>query len=114
MVMEVDKRKWQVSPLPGQVVLVSTLNADGAPNVAPRSWVSMVSFDPPILGFGCNLKHRTARNILETKEFVLNIPDEGLARKVWETGESPHDSATLIRKLGFTVIPSLKVSAPRI
>lgn len=114
IVVDVDKRKWQVSPLLGQIVLVSTLSKDGAPNVAPKSWVSMVSFKPPVLGFGCNLKHQTVRNILETEEFVVNIPDEGLARKVWETSESLHNSAASIRKLGFALIPSVRVSAPRV
>jgi flavin reductase (DIM6/NTAB) family NADH-FMN oxidoreductase RutF len=112
--MEVDKRRWKISLLPGQIVFISTLNKHGVPNVAPKSWVSMVSLRMPMLGFGCNLKHQTAQNVLETKEFVLNIPDESLAKTVWKTGESPHNSVVAIQKLGLTLVPSTKVSVPRV
>jgi len=114
IVMEVDKKRWRVSLLPGQIVLVSTSDREGIPNVAPKSWISMVSFSPPILGFGCNLKHQTARNVLEVKQFVVNIPDKSLAQKVWKTGESPHKGAASIKKLGFSLVSSNKISAPGI
>lgn len=114
VLVNVDKRKWRTSPLVGQIVLLSTTNKHGVPNVAPKSWISMTSFSPPTLGFGCNLKHRTVRNILETKEFVVNIPDEGLAKKVWSTGSSPHSSDRSIRELGFTLMPSIRVAASSI
>jgi hypothetical protein len=42
-----DKRGWHPSPIMGQIVLVTTLNADGVSNVAPKSWISMVAFEPP-------------------------------------------------------------------
>ncbi len=31
-----DKHTWRPSPLIGQIVLVTTLNADGASNIAPK------------------------------------------------------------------------------
>ena len=32
-----DKGTWHPSPLIGQIVLVTTLNADGTSNIAPKS-----------------------------------------------------------------------------
>jgi flavin reductase (DIM6/NTAB) family NADH-FMN oxidoreductase RutF len=98
----VDKAKWRTSPLPGHIVLVSTVNKAGVPNIAPKSWTSIVSMKPAIVGFGCNLKHQTARNILETGEFVVNVPSRNLAQQIWRCGKSDHGDATKIKKLGFT------------
>lgn len=114
MQINVDKRTWKSSPLPGHIVLVSTVNRYKIPNVAPKSWVSMVAFQPAIMGFGCNLKHQTAKNILETKEFVINVPSEDLAENVWKAGKHQHEGAENLRNLGFTLIPSIQISPPRI
>lgn len=38
--LPLDKRVWSPSPLPGQIVLVTTLNGDGQSNVAPKNWLS--------------------------------------------------------------------------
>ena len=62
--LDLDKRAWHPSPLVGQVVLITTLNEDGTSNVAPKSWISMMAFEPPILALGCNREHWSARNIL--------------------------------------------------
>jgi flavin reductase (DIM6/NTAB) family NADH-FMN oxidoreductase RutF len=45
-----DKRSWHPSVLPGQIVLVSTVDAAGRANVAPRSWNSTVAAREPVLG----------------------------------------------------------------
>lgn len=74
----------------------------------------MVVLKPAIIGFGCNLKHQTARNILETREFVMNIPSEDLIENIWKASESPHNGAAKLQELGFTLIPSVKVSPPSI
>jgi flavin reductase (DIM6/NTAB) family NADH-FMN oxidoreductase RutF len=94
------------------VVLVTTIDEEGVENVAPKSLISMFSFDPPILGIGCNLEHRTAKNILTTGEFTVNVPHHDLAPTVWRASEMPHPRR--IGDIGLTSIPSLKVRAPRI
>ena len=72
--LPLDKHAWSPSPLLGQVVLVTTVDESGTVDVAPKSWVSMVSFAGPTLGFGCNVEHRTYRNLVATGEFVVNVP----------------------------------------
>ncbi len=44
-----NKKTWSPSPLAGQIILVTTLNADGQSNVPPKSWISMMAFDPALL-----------------------------------------------------------------
>jgi flavin reductase (DIM6/NTAB) family NADH-FMN oxidoreductase RutF len=107
-----DKHNWSPCPLLGQIVLVTTLNADGTSNIAPKSWISMMAFDPPILALGCNLKHWTAQNILARREFVVNVPGAELARTIWDCHRLPHPRP--VEAAGLTPVPALKVGPPRI
>lgn len=110
--ISVDKRKWTTSPLPGLIALVTTLDGRKRVNVAPKSWLTMIAFEPPTLVLGCTLKHRTARNILATKEFVLNFPPSSLAGVTWKALD--RGSPRSIDQLGLTPMPSLVVGPPRI
>jgi flavin reductase (DIM6/NTAB) family NADH-FMN oxidoreductase RutF len=107
-----DKRAWRPSPLVGQIVLVTTLNEDGGSNVAPKSWISMMAFDPPLLALGCTLKHWTARNILRSREFVVNIPGDDLAGTIWAANAHPHPRP--VESVGLTPIPAQRVKPPLI
>jgi flavin reductase (DIM6/NTAB) family NADH-FMN oxidoreductase RutF len=107
-----DKHTWHPSPLLGQIVLVTTLNQDGTSNLAPKSWVSMMAFAPPILALGCNLEHRTAQNILDRKEFVVNVPGAEWVKVVWKSSELPHPRP--VQAAGLTPMPAVKVKPPRI
>ncbi|MBI4787707.1 MAG: flavin reductase family protein, partial [Chloroflexi bacterium] len=95
-----------------QIVLVTTLNEDGTSNIAPKSWISMMALDPPVLALGCNAQHWTGRNILERGEFVVNVPGDDLAEVVWKSHTLPHPRP--VEVAGLTPIPSLKVRPPRV
>jgi flavin reductase (DIM6/NTAB) family NADH-FMN oxidoreductase RutF len=107
-----DKHAWHPSPLLGQVVLVTTLNEDGTSNIAPKSWISMMAFHPPILALGCNLQHWTARNVLRSGEFVVNVPGAELAETVWRLSDLPHPRP--IEAAGLTPAPAAVVAPPRV
>lgn len=107
-----DKRTWSPCPLLGQIVLVTTLNADGVSNIAPKSWISMMAFDPPLLALGCNVTHWTAQNILARSEFVVNIPGAELVHTVWDCCRIPHPRP--VEAVGLTPIPAVRVRPPRI
>jgi flavin reductase (DIM6/NTAB) family NADH-FMN oxidoreductase RutF len=109
---QLDKRTWHPSPLVGQVMLVTTLNEDGGSNIAPKSWISMMALDPPLLALGCTLKHRTAQNILQRKEFVVNVPGAELAAVVWQSHALPHPRP--VEAVGLTPIEALVVQPPRV
>lgn len=111
--IDTDKKNWHPSPLVGQIVLVSTIDSEGKENIAPKSWVSMMALRAPTVVVGCNLNHRTAKNILETKEFTINTVDEKLAGFCWKLSEST-DKLKCIEDFGLTLMPSLKVSPSRI
>jgi flavin reductase (DIM6/NTAB) family NADH-FMN oxidoreductase RutF/uncharacterized protein YciI len=93
-------------------VLVSTVDVRGEPNIAPKSFISMMAFGGPLLAFGCNRSHATARNAEATGEFVVNFPPEALAEKIWAMPAS--HGPERIRRSGLSVQPARTVAAPLI
>jgi flavin reductase (DIM6/NTAB) family NADH-FMN oxidoreductase RutF len=108
--MPLHKSGWHPSPLLGQVVLVSSRSCRGEDHVAAKSWVSMVASSPPMLSLACRLSHRTAINILETREFVVNVPGDELNPRVWAAVESPGSSADGA-PVEWSLVPATKVAA---
>ncbi len=105
-----DKHKWHPSLIPGILVLISTYNSKKEPNIAPKSWLQMVSFEPPILMFSGTKGNTTERNILESNCFGVNIVDSTMASTVFDCiqwlGEERIDKA------GFKMIEASMINAP--
>jgi flavin reductase (DIM6/NTAB) family NADH-FMN oxidoreductase RutF len=99
-----DKADWHPSVLPGPVVVVSTVDAAGKPNIAPKSFISMMAFGGPVLGFGCHRSHAMARNAETVREFVVNFPSEALAERIWAMPES--HGAERIARSGLSLLPA--------
>jgi flavin reductase (DIM6/NTAB) family NADH-FMN oxidoreductase RutF/uncharacterized protein YciI len=110
--LALDKGSWHPSMIPGQIVLVSTVNAHGEPNLAPKSWITMASFSRPIIAFGCNTTHATYQNLVSTGAFVINIPAEPLAEQIWLLMR--FHGADRLWQSGFTFQPAQKVKPPLI
>jgi len=110
--LALDKGSWHPSVLPGQIVVVSTVNEHGEPNLAPKSWITMAAFAGPIIAFGCNTAHATYQNIVATRAFVINIPAEPLAERIWLLMRF-HGTERLWQS-GFTLQPAQKVQPPLI
>ena len=108
----VGKADWHPSVLPGPIVLVSTVDAAGEPNIAPKSWISMMACHGPVLAFGCHRSHATARNAETAGEFVVNIPPEALAARIWAMPAS--HGAERIARSGLTLLPARQVAPPLI
>jgi flavin reductase (DIM6/NTAB) family NADH-FMN oxidoreductase RutF/uncharacterized protein YciI len=110
--LALDKGSWHPSMLPGQIVLVSTVNAHGEPNLAPKSWITMAALSGPIIAFGCNTAHATYQNIVATGAFVINIPAEPLAERIWLLMRF-HGTERLWQS-GFTFQPAQMIRPPLI
>lgn len=105
------------------VVLISTLNEDGSPNIAPMSSVFWLGWRG-VLGIGPS---KTAENMIRTGECVLNLPsvDEVTAvnRLACLTGSNPVPAAKQARgyrfepnkfeQAGLSPFPSQTVAPPR-
>lgn len=70
--------------MPRPIAWVSTLSADGHPNLAPFSFFNAFSFAPPTVGIGPGsrqgINKDTLRNCRETGEFTVSLVNEALAR----------------------------------
>jgi flavin reductase (DIM6/NTAB) family NADH-FMN oxidoreductase RutF len=107
------------------VVLVSTLNPDGSPNLAPMSsawWLGRSC----MLGFGA--RSQTPANLVRTGECVLNLPSVAevaavnrLARTTGSDPVPPHKTAMGYRHVrdkfgiaGLQPVPGTMVAPPRV
>ncbi len=108
MTLALDKRTWHPSLLAGQIVLVSSTDAEGLANVAPKSWITMVAFEGPIIAVGCNVTHATYRNVVATRDFVVNVVPDSLAERVWALAE--RHGANSVE--GLTLLAGSVVRAP--
>ncbi|WP_328610503.1 flavin reductase family protein [Amycolatopsis sp. NBC_00345] len=107
------------------VVLISTSNEDGSPNLAPMSSAFWLGWRG-MLGLGARSK--TTVNLRRTRECVLNLPSDALAaavdRLALTTGSDPVPPGKLKRgyfhvadkfgRAGLTPVPSETVAPPRV
>ncbi len=107
---------WHPTPLMEQVVLVTSADSEEEPHVATKSRISVVSYGPPtLIVFACRAEYKTAANIKQTKQFVVNIPGDNLVATSWVLGSDPgFQGKALLEEHGLTSIPGLKVDVPRI
>ncbi len=101
-------------PLVGQVVLITSVNREKVASLASQNWISIFASRPAVVGFGCNMSQPTAKNILSTGEFVVNVPGAELAKKIWNMSEMETEENQRIEKAGLTPVKSIKLSTPRI
>ena len=108
------------SVVPRPIAFVSTIDSDGAFNVAPFSFFTVASSNPPVLVFTVGNRARpdprkdTLRNITTAREFVVNVVSEEIAAKMnLCAGDYPPD-VDEFQVSGLTPIPSDLVRAPRV
>jgi flavin reductase (DIM6/NTAB) family NADH-FMN oxidoreductase RutF len=104
--------------VPRPVAWVSTLSVGGVVNLAPFSAFTFVSPKPPMLAISIGRKagayKDTARNILQSEEYVVHIADNALMSAVHESSiEFPPDVSE-VEQLKLATLPSEQVAPPRI
>lgn len=104
--------------IPRPIAWVSSCDAAGHHNIAPFSFFNVMGHRPPILAIGINPDVRgmkdTARNIIETGCFVVNLVPESLCEEMNATAiNAPHGTSEF-DLTGLTPLPSDHIAAPRI
>ncbi len=61
--------------------LIMSKDSESKINAAPYSFVFPLSFEPPLIGVGVGNKKMTYKNIIQTKEFTVNIISEEFAQQ---------------------------------
>jgi flavin reductase (DIM6/NTAB) family NADH-FMN oxidoreductase RutF len=104
---------------PRPIAWVTTQSAAGARNAAPFSFFNMMGSEPPIVVIGMGRRadgsHKdSTANILETREFVVNLVSETDAAAMNLTSIDAPSDIDEIALAGLTTAPSLAVAPPRI
>ncbi|RBW68611.1 flavin reductase family protein [Bacillus taeanensis] len=104
------------SIIPRPIAFVTTISKDGVLNGAPFSYFNIVSSNPPMISLAVQRtegkQKDTARNIIESKEFVVHIVDEQNVEKVNQTAASLPPDQSEIELAKLTPVESLKISVP--
>ncbi len=106
--------------VPRPIAFVSTISLDGIHNLAPFSFFTAISANPPVICFcptrksGVEPCKDTLRNISATREFVVNIVSEEIAQQMNITSTDFAADVDEFEAAGLTPIPSDLVKAPRV
>jgi flavin reductase (DIM6/NTAB) family NADH-FMN oxidoreductase RutF len=98
----------------GPVVLVTTLNHAGKPNVATIGWVTPISMEPTLVAIGVNPDSYTCELLRETREFVLNIPNTQLLNETHYFGSVSGREVDKLQTMELTRMAATHVNPPLI
>lgn len=106
--------------VPRPIAFVSTLGTDGIRNLAPFSFFTAISANPPVICFSPMIRGSdsarkdTLRNIEATREFVVNIVSENFVQQMNTcSGEYPPE-VDEFEVSGLTPVPSDMVRPARV
>jgi flavin reductase (DIM6/NTAB) family NADH-FMN oxidoreductase RutF len=106
--------------VPRPIGWISTTSEDGVDNLAPYSFFNVVSVSPPVVMFAPvdggdpdGLKD-TARNVLDTEEFVVNVVTDDLAETMNATSATLGPEESEFDHAGLERAPSEKITPPRV
>ncbi|WP_312474954.1 flavin reductase family protein [Neobacillus sp.] len=114
---ERDNYKFLIgSIIPRPIAFVTTISKDGVLNGAPFSYFNIVSSNPPMISLSIQRSEGrqkdTARNIIESKEFVIHIVDEQNVEKINKTAANLPPDQSEIELANLTPVDSVKISVP--
>ncbi len=105
--------------IPRPIAWVSTVDADGLPNLAPFSFFNAVCGKPPTVLFCTDVRANaqpkdTLRNVRATGEFVVNFVTEGLAEAMNATSVEAPPQVNEFERAGLTAVPGQTVQVPHV
>lgn len=104
---------------PRPIAWVSTIDAQGTPNLAPFSYFNAVSADPPFVMFAPNAKAAGAAkdsyaNLLEVPEFVISLVSRAQAEQMNASSGVYPRGINEFERCGVASAPSHTVRPPRV
>lgn len=106
--------------VPRPIGWVSSVNEQGASNLAPFSFFNAVCANPPLLLFCPMIRSRdgahkdTLRNVRTSGEFVINIVSEDLAQAMNISATEFPPDVNEFQAAGLTAAPSVRVKPSRV
>jgi flavin reductase (DIM6/NTAB) family NADH-FMN oxidoreductase RutF len=111
--------------VPRPIAFVSSLDEHGVRNLAPFSYFTAVSADPPVVLFCPSVRrddpqrglvaHKdTLLNVIATREFVINVVTDAIVEKMNLTSAQVPPEVDEFELAGLTPLPSELVKPPRV
>lgn len=104
--------------VPRPIAWVTTVDEAGRVNAAPFSSYNYVATDPPMLAINIATRDGepkdTARNILASGEFVVNVVDEAALEAMHHSAVECPPQVSEVELLGLALLPASQVRAPRL
>ncbi len=107
-----DPFKAIVAPRP--IGWISTVDAEGRPNLAPYSFFNAFCDSPPVVGFSSGGRKNSQRNVEETGEFVVNLATRRQAEAMNRTSAALPHGGNKFEAAGLRAAPSRLVRPPRV
>ncbi|NWG86219.1 MAG: flavin reductase family protein [Hydrogenophilaceae bacterium] len=96
---------------PGPVALLTTAGKAG-PNVMTMSWLTMMEFEPPLIGCVVSGRNFSFEALRKTKQGVIAIPTVELADQVVAVGNCSGCEVDKFAEFDLTPLPAEQVAAP--
>lgn len=114
--MESQKQHWKAGNMlyPIPAVLVSCQRPGEKPNAITVAWTGTVCTNPPMVYISLRPERYSYDIIRETREFVINLTTEKMAKAVDYCGVRSGREVDKFREMQFTPEPSQIVKAPGI
>jgi flavin reductase (DIM6/NTAB) family NADH-FMN oxidoreductase RutF len=100
--------------VPRPISWISTVSPAGVPNLAPHSYTTVLSPDPPIVGFVSVKEKDTLRNVRATGDFVYNLAGNNLLASINLSAADFPAEESEFRWTGLTAASSDLVQSPRV
>ena len=104
---EAMKRKY-----PEWVMLVTTVDEQGKPNVMPAGWAMVASHVPPMFAISVGHARHTHKLIRGQREFVIAFPGPGLGAAIAYTGSRSGRDVDKFKESGLTPLKARETRAP--
>jgi len=119
MMSDIEKKNFPVDLFarllyPRHVVLVTCADTAGKPNVLPFSFSMPVSYVPPMVVISMDLANYSHELIMNSGEYVINVPDANLAEQTMLCGETSGRNYDKFAAAELTPIPAQIVTPPLI
>lgn len=98
----------------GSVVLVTSQIEKERPNIITVAWVTPVSKIPPFVAVSIGETRYSHRLILESGEFVVNVPSAAMASEVMFCGKNSGRDVDKFEDAHLTTFPAEEVNPPLI
>jgi flavin reductase (DIM6/NTAB) family NADH-FMN oxidoreductase RutF len=99
---------------PRPISWISTVSKGGAYNLAPHSYTTVASQNPPVVLFVSIGRKDSIRNIEETGCFVYNVGSHAMVERINRTSADFPPEVSEFEWAGLTPIPSMHIAAPRV